>query len=640
MALRILIVLLILAVPLELPGCMQVPEAVFHEKTFPAEGTFLEGQLGILHPSYARKHLVVAYRYMSGIRLNNAETEAISAWPPFGPDEEVWLAARNNIPGIAPIERIDVYRAVQKEGRYYNYINCNGDAFITAASTLERARSKLYAKDWIAAQDTVFADCSQGNAIPPLASDPQLRSDRAYQIASAKFYSEQYDEARKDFKSIAGDASSPWHVIAPYLAARCLIRAGNMADAERELQTIVANPAMAHWHASANGLLAFVRLRLYPEHRMHELALALVKPNSQATIQQDLTDYRRLFDQDVRPTENDDLTDWIVNFQAGGKGALEKWRDTHSLAWLVAALEYASANGSGPPDLMAAAAAVKPDSPADVTVNYDRVRLLPDNDARALAVRLLDSDIPVSARNQFRAECLRMARNLEEFLRYAGRTPVGDDGMPHDDTIDDDSAPVFDRALPLALLQQASSNPLLPAKTREQLARVVSIRELLLSATPDFAAVFHLLHTPGDEPIVLSGYGRLTTDLGELDPLKDNWWCAGSSGPPHWTPPDQRPPEAAASFLPAADRQQAAAEWGKLAAIPAAPDWLGAQALAFAEKNPRDPRVPEALYLVVRASRYGCTDEKTGDFSKRAFDLLHRRYPANEWTKKTPFWYK
>ena len=78
----------------------------------------------------------------------------------------------------------------------------------------------------------------------------------------------------------------------------------------------------------------------------------------------------------------------------------------------------------------------------------------------------------------------------------------------------------------------------------------------------------------------------------------------------------------------------------KFAALPAGPDWLGAQTIAYARAHPEDPRVPEALHLVVRATRYGCKDGNTGDFSKRAFELLHRRYATNEWAKKTPFWYK
>jgi hypothetical protein len=97
---------------------------------------------------------------------------------------------------------------------------------------------------------------------------------------------------------------------------------------------------------------------------------------------------------------------------------------------------------------------------------------------------------------------------------------------------------------------------------------------------------------------------------------------------------------APALFLPAAARAQAAAEREKLLSVPTAPDWLAAQTLAFAQAHPQDPRVPEALHLVVRATRYGCTGGQTGDFSHRAFDLLHRHYAATEWAAKTPFWFK
>jgi len=647
MALRIVIVLIILAIPLELPGCGPfLPEAVFHSEGGPDGSTaFNLGQLGILLPTYARHYQVIAYRFLSGEGLNEAEAQALSGGPRgailgFLSDESSnpWLAARNKVPGVVPLQRLDLYREVQKDGFYGTYLNCNDDAFRTAASTLERLGAKPYAADWIAAQDMVFADCAQGAAIPSPTSDPQLRPDRAYQIASAKFYSEQYVAARQDFQTIAADASSSWHEIAPYLAARCLIRAGKWPEAEKELQSIVDNPKLARWHASANGLLRFVWVRLHPAGRMHELALALVKPDSQATIAQDLIDYRKLFDQDVKPDPGDDLTGWIACYQAGGKGALEKWRANGSLPWLVAALQYASFERSGPPDLLAAAAAVKPDSPAYLTVNYQRVHLLPPDDARTLTDQLLKLEMPVSARNQIRAERLRVARNFEEFLSYASRTPV-DDAKPGMELLDADSAAVLDSAVPLAMLRQASTSPLLPEEIRQELQSVVSIRNLVLAQSPNFDDVFHLLHTPGEAPFVRGGYAR-PYPPGELGMLQDSWWCQGARSPANWVPPDRQPPEPVANFLSAANREEAAAERRKLAVLPAAPDWLGAQAVAYAAAHPEDPRVPESLYLVVRATRYGCTDAQTGDASKRAFDLLHRRYPNTEWAKKTPYWYK
>jgi hypothetical protein len=62
--------------------------------------------------------------------------------------------------------------------------------------------------------------------------------------------------------------------------------------------------------------------------------------------------------------------------------------------------------------------------------------------------------------------------------------------------------------------------------------------------------------------------------------------------------------------------------------------------VAWATRNPSDPRVPEALHLAVNATRYGCTDKQTGKWSKAAYDFLHRRYPNNAWTKRTPYWFK
>jgi hypothetical protein len=132
------------------------------------------------------------------------------------------------------------------------------------------------------------------------------------------------------------------------------------------------------------------------------------------------------------------------------------------------------------------------------------------------------------------------------------------------------------------------------------------------------------------------GYGRYTSEPEKIDPFRDNWWCSASA---RNAPPPQ-PHVNGAPFLPAADREEAAAEWRKLQSVSAAPNWLAAQTLAFAREHPRDPRVREALALAVRATRFGCTDQQTGGFSRRAFDLLHRRYPDTQWARKTPYWFQ
>lgn len=92
-------------------------------------------------------------------------------------------------------------------------------------------------------------------------------------------------------------------------------------------------------------------------------------------------------------------------------------------------------------------------------------------------------------------------------------------------------------------------------------------------------------------------------------------------------------------FLNACERAAAAKEWSALQSLPAAPSWLGRETVAWAKAHPNDPRVPEALHLVVRATRYGCNDADSGKYSRQAFTLLHKRYPNSPWARKTPFWF-
>ena len=147
-----------------------------------------------------------------------------------------------------------------------------------------------------------------------------------------------------------------------------------------------------------------------------------------------------------------------------------------------------------------------------------------------------------------------------------------------------------------------------------------------------------LLRSPGISPWVRSGYGRRLYsysggvryyyDASRLEDYRDNWWAAweGSGG-------EAKAP----GFLTAEERRQGAAEWKKLRALPSGVRWLGEQTLKFAEAHPEDPRVAEALYRVVRVSRYSVGD---GEISKKAFEVLHGRYEGTEWAKRTPYWFK
>ncbi len=58
--------------------------------------------------------------------------------------------------------------------------------------------------------------------------------------------------------------------------------------------------------------------------------------------------------------------------------------------------------------------------------------------------------------------------------------------------------------------------------------------------------------------------------------------------------------------------------------------------LAYVDAHPKDARAPEALYWLVRVGRFGGSHDHSG---RRAFKVLHARYGASSWAKKSPYFY-
>jgi len=57
--------------------------------------------------------------------------------------------------------------------------------------------------------------------------------------------------------------------------------------------------------------------------------------------------------------------------------------------------------------------------------------------------------------------------------------------------------------------------------------------------------------------------------------------------------------------------------------------------LAYAHAHPTDPRIPETLYWLVHVGHFGGSHNHSG---KRAFELLHGKYPKSIWAKRTPYY--
>ncbi|HMG73855.1 MAG TPA: hypothetical protein VK582_10170 [Pyrinomonadaceae bacterium] len=383
--------------------------------------------------------------------------------------------------------------------------------------------------------------------------------------------------------------------------------------------------------------------------------------------------------------------------------SLDRWEKSKALPWLVAAISKANGQQPKAAALLTAAASVDHSSPAFPSLAFHIVRLLIESnrasEARTTLDRILAVDrqnLPPSTVNLLLAQRMTLAQNLEAFLQSAQRVPAGfsddSDGreIPDEESstaettkgaktfFDLDGANTLNKTMPVAIIADAASSKTLASNLRQNVAQAAFVRAAMIddrataarvaallgdmypqlkdflsayqkAATPDarrFAAAFMSLKFPGLRPYVTAGIGR-TSALEEVDSYRDNYWCAEpptpmsgaqseGEGEAAKTKPKPIPPP---EFL-KSSQTLAGTQFAALQALGTAPNYLCRMAIAWTEKNPADPRAPEALHLAVRSTRYGCTDDQTGRWSKAAYDLLHSRYPNTTWAKNTKYWFK
>jgi hypothetical protein len=684
------------------------------------------GQLGVVRPNFARRFLVQAYRSSSGrTPLDDAlKTAADVESARFAQDGafEQWKAARQQVfPGTLPPAH--KYWSTSRDIGNYQYIhNCQDDAFATAARTLNDRVSKYgassaAAQDWLRAQDAVFSNCGGGPlTVPqpaPPSADARARADRAYQTAAAHFYATEYLEAARLFRAIGQDTSSPWRAYGRYLAARSLLRqatvrekdaaaASRLAEAQSEFKAILSDPLAKPLHPSTRGLLDFIAARLQPIDRLRQLSSALVAEGPIAI--RDIVDYQVMMDRIVGDTTvldgpgfvhddalvaSGDLTDWIVTIQTGGHEAaahaLQRWKATKSMPWLLAAAWKVPARHVDAGAVLAAAQPVPRTSPAFATLAFLRVRLLAARGATDEARRLLatlprepEPGFPPETINLFAAERFMLATSFEELLANATRRIVveGDGfGRP---SFDEDAGRVLSERLPLARLIDASLATTLPDRLRVRVAGAAFTRALLLRRYHDarrvlpvlerlapsmqadlarftaakadddrhVAGVLTLLRTPGLHTYVRgmddSQSYPLVEPSRELEhTFRRNWWCdlhhrQSSDLLPLLYGTDEAPQP---SFVTVAERKAAEDERWALNRIGPAPNYLAAEAVKWARARPTDPDMAEALARAVQGTRWGCGDDKTSNASRLAFQTLHRLFPESEWTRRTRYWY-
>ncbi len=300
------------------PGYIE-PVFVFERSPDIPFEQYTSGNIGIVRPTFGKKALVIAYRYLSGGGFNALEqkqlVEALRGKPPEDSDEEdtvkAWLEARKE---VAREEKPSgIYTERVTAGGYNFFPNCTANAFEVAANTL-RDRVQSYGSDdthvreWLTGQDAVFAICSSGSNYPAKATPDMpdwLKRDRAYQIAAAHFYALKFDEARAQFEEIAADSESVWKETAAYLVGRTLVRKASLTkdearkqiayeEAERELDAVAGRGG--RYGNAAVQLLNLVKFRIHPQERIGELSRTLTSYPGNDNVRQDLIDYVWLFD--------------------------------------------------------------------------------------------------------------------------------------------------------------------------------------------------------------------------------------------------------------------------------------------------------------------------------------------------------
>jgi hypothetical protein len=483
----------------------------------------------------------------------------------------------------------------------------------------------------------------------PVSAPLWLRQERAYQMAAAQFYSMDYANAIIGFRAIAADKASPSAPLAHYLVARAILRQAEMSctpsglsrdqwaaqqavvqkqfgQAHDELEAVLRDPSLATWHRPARQLLDRVMLRYDPGAQAEELATRLTSP---AKSKQDASEYKhnvidlaaayrslplaaiplvastwkpepikphapflRWID-DLSGTDNPEYDSAGLDMAYHNsridpdrrKDALDSWHSTHALQWLVAAMTLVSPGDAAVPELIEAAKAVPPTSPAYPSVTYHRLRLASAQTNYAEVSALLPEIERTQSRstvNLFLDIQASLAPTLDAFLDSATRLPasytdvdgfengnpapdyplraneklcgvsVYDSKTPH---FDAELATIFNQRMSLPVLRDAALSPALPPNLRFQLTHMAWTRALLLddpatahaltptletcqpalkpwldrydaATTPDDRHVLGLLammRFTSTEPTVRAGGER---DFALYDDFRDNWWCS------------------------------------------------------------------------------------------------------------------
>ncbi len=352
-----------------------------------------------------------------------------------------------------------------------------------------------------------------------------IAKDFEYQTAAAYFYSQRYDEAEKRFMSIARDKSSPWHELAPYLAARALIRKASILQENKDKSTlqrareillsVSKDPEAGSLQTDSHKLLSLTQCR------MQDIpVLASAVRNGGKELGPAVDNLTKTIDRALSAGDHpakgfsevpvrllaDDMVDWAITFHSRDdkafRNAITKWKSKKTIPWLMASLSLVEPRDAELDTLLQAASQVKPSSPGYLTVCYHVIRLQMEIGkpelARALLDKLQTAKMSNTNRNLLCELNARMARNIAELAKFCTIRPAAVFDSPDVDLPQEMvegktphlPPPVFDsrtirivnEKLPISLMKEFALAGSLPRHLKEDVVSAVWVRAVLLNS--------------------------------------------------------------------------------------------------------------------------------------------------------------
>lgn len=246
------------------------------------------------------------------------------------------------------------------------------------------------------------------------------------------------------------------------------------------------------------------------------------------------------------------------------------------------------------------------------------------------------------------------------------------DLLPWNDRLafDDETVEALNWHFPIETLATATGNRALPNYLRRSLVLTVWTRAVLLKndaiaqrvapevikVAPEIAPVFSsylnastkeekaraalfvLLRFQKLSPFVSAGVPTFASTEESSYYLEGAWWCAPATT--EYNNEGNEVPNVVVkpAFLTAQEVEAARHERAALTAIGNAKGYLGRRVIEWAKASPEDKRLPEALFIAVKANenyKYGCGGwENDGETKTEAETILLEQYPSSPWTAK------